>query len=240
MNKKQILDAIQRTARDNGGVPLGVRAFFATTGIKASVWRGKYWARWGDAVKEAGLVPNTKQVAYKNEMLLAKLAELARELGHFPTRDEIRLKSYEPGGFPSDKTFARLGSKRDLQLQVLAYCKAHPGMEDVIQFCIEAERSPPDGEDESDMPDEGEDGFVYLLKSGRNYKIGRSNAFGRRERELAIQLPEKADTVHVIRTDDPSGIEAYWHKRFSTKRKNGEWFELSAADIKVFRRRKFM
>jgi hypothetical protein len=27
-------------------------------------------------------------------------------------------------------------------------------------------------------------GFVYLIKSGRFYKIGRSNAVGRREREL--------------------------------------------------------
>jgi hypothetical protein len=83
-------------------------------------------------------------------------------------------------------------------------------------------------------------GFVYLLKARKFYKVGRSNALGRRERELAIQLPEKANTLHVIRTDDPVGIEAYWHKRFESKRKNGEWFELSAADVKAFRRRKFM
>ncbi|MFY9554652.1 MAG: GIY-YIG nuclease family protein [Blastocatellia bacterium] len=82
--------------------------------------------------------------------------------------------------------------------------------------------------------------FVYLLKARNFYKIGRSNALGRRERELAIQLPEKANTGHVIRTDDPIGIEAYGHKRFESKRRNGEWFELSAADVKAFRRRQFM
>ncbi len=83
-------------------------------------------------------------------------------------------------------------------------------------------------------------GFVYLLKSGRFYKIGKTNAAGRRERELAIQLPEKAATAHVIKTDDPTGIEAYWHKRFEAKRRHGEWFELDRADVLVFKRRKFM
>lgn len=83
-------------------------------------------------------------------------------------------------------------------------------------------------------------GFVYLMKSGHFYKVGRSNSAGRREYELAIQLPEKAITVHTIRTDDPVGIEEYWHKRFDSKRKNGEWFALEASDVAAFRRRKFM
>jgi len=52
-------------------------------------------------------------------------------------------------------------------------------------------------------------GIVYLIKSGRFYKIGRSNSIGRREYDLGIQLPERAKTIHVIRTDDPTGIEAY-------------------------------
>jgi hypothetical protein len=81
---------------------------------------------------------------------------------------------------------------------------------------------------------------VYLLKSGRYYKIGRTNAVGRCERELAIQLPERAVVIHSIKTDDPAGIESYWNMRFSDRRKNGEWFELLANDVTVFKRRKFM
>ncbi len=96
------------------------------------------------------------------------------------------------------------------------------------------------GSSELTAPDSGEDGDVYLIKSGRFYKIGRSNSAGRRQYELSIQLPEKAKTVHIIRTDDPVGIEAYWHGRFEDRRKNGEWFELDAADVAAFKRRKFM
>ncbi len=83
-------------------------------------------------------------------------------------------------------------------------------------------------------------GFVYLMKHGKYYKIGKTNATGRREYELAVQLPEKLRTIHVIKTDDPNGIEEYWHKRFETKRGNGEWFDLETADVQAFKRRKFM
>ncbi len=82
--------------------------------------------------------------------------------------------------------------------------------------------------------------YVYLMKSGRHYKIGRSNSTGRREYELAIQLPESVELIHRIRTDDGVGIEAYWHSRFSDRRLNGEWFALTTEDVRIFKRRKFM
>jgi len=109
----------------------------------------------------------------------------------------------------------------------------------VITICepIAAESSP--RTEKASMPQVVE-GFVYLIKSGRHYKIGRSNSAGRREYELAIQLPDKATKVHEIRTDDPAGIEAYWHNRFAVKRRGGEWFDLDASDVNAFKRRKFM
>ena len=78
--------------------------------------------------------------------------------------------------------------------------------------------------------------FVYLMKSGRHYKIGRTSSLGRREWELGIKIPIPPKTIHSIETDDPVAVEAYWHKRFSDKRGEGEWFDLSPEDITAFKR----
>ena len=87
---------------------------------------------------------------------------------------------------------------------------------------------------------EKEMGYVYLMKSGNYYKLGRSINVERRNYEIGIKLPEKFDIIHKIKTDDSAGIEAYWQNRFQDKRKQGEWFDLSSGDIKAFKRRKFM
>ena len=83
-------------------------------------------------------------------------------------------------------------------------------------------------------------GYVYLFKSGKHYKIGRSNAPERRAYEVRLQMPEKVEAVHTIATDDPEGIEAYWHRRLAGKRANGEWFALTPEDVAAFASRSYM
>jgi hypothetical protein len=83
-------------------------------------------------------------------------------------------------------------------------------------------------------------GGVYLLRSGGYHKIGKSNSVGRREYELGLNTPDPCRLVHVIKTDDPDGIERYWLKRFESKRKNREWFQLSSDDIRTFKSKSLM
>jgi len=239
MKKTHVLQEIRRTAEANGGVPLGVVRFESETGIRVSDWHGKYWARWGDALREAGFLPNKLQCAHDIPTLLGEYAQLARELGRLPVKGDLKLKRRSDSTFPSAEAFYRLCPKSELVERLLEYCQDRREYEDVVRLC---EEYVPRNRKvcEHTGPGEEETGFVYLIKSGQFYKIGKTNAAGRREYELAIQLPEEVKRIHVIRTDDPSGIEQYWHNRFAAKRKRGEWFELSAADVSAFKRRKFM
>ncbi len=149
-------------------------------------------------------------------------------------------------GFPSHWSIQRLGNKQTLIELLRNHCQADPeGNADVLAILDTLPGAAPavkdDATDSETATADATMGYVYLIRSGRHYKIGRSNALGRRERELAIQLPERAKTVHVITTDDPVGIERYWHERFADRRvrKDAEWFSLTPEDVAMFRRRKF-
>jgi len=241
MDKEYIISEIKRTAKANGGVPLGMGMFEKETGIKKGNWSGKYWVKWSDAIQEAGYKPNKLQQAYDEEWLIERLITLIREKNRYPTKAEIQFKSFNDKSFPHNTTFVnRLGkNKTDIVNTIFNYCKNKKGYEDIVEICtplLKKEKI----EEKHENTNNDEYGFVYLIKSGKFYKIGRTKSTGMREYTLALQLPEKVTKVHEIKTDDPVGIETYWHKRFQDKRKNGEWFELSATDIKIFKRRTFM
>jgi hypothetical protein len=240
MHKNHILNEIRRTAEANGGVPLGRHRFFEATGIKETDWSGKYWVRWGDAVKQAGYTPQELQAAFSDEYVLEKYAEAFREYGRPPTTPELKLKTRSDSCFPSHNTFGRFGSKQHLINRLHAFCLERVSLQYIAELCSAHVKDIPIEELEEGVALQGQEGHVYLIRSGKYFKIGRTNSLARREKELAIQLPEPSETIHSIATDDAPGIEAYWHRRFSDKRRNGEWFELTAADVMAFRRRKFM
>jgi hypothetical protein len=233
-SKEKILDEIRRTAQDNGGIPLGRERFERETGIRPYDW-GKYWAKFGDAQREAGLAPNILQAAFDDEFVLEKLIAFMREIKRFPTIGDLRVKRNSDPEFPSPKTMLKFGNKRDAIIKLSEYATKQ-GYDDILEMCSDASKKIEmkkggDVEIKNEML-----GEVYLFKSGRYFKIGKTNDTVRRGNELRIQLPEKMDLIHSIATDDPSGVEAYWHRRFESKRMNGEWFDLSPSDIKAFKR----
>jgi hypothetical protein len=136
MDKQGILNEIRRTAEANGGVPLGVARFSQETGIKVTDWDGKFWLRWGDALREAGFEPNQFNIAYDEETLIEKFISLMRELRRFPLNREVKMKAHTDEDFPSPNTFGRLGSKQQLAKKIHDYCEKREGYEDVRALCL--------------------------------------------------------------------------------------------------------
>jgi Meiotically up-regulated gene 113 len=237
VERVEIIEAVRWTAKGNGGSPLGAVRFEAATGIGARDWL-PYWSRFGDVQREAGFEPNKLNAAYPDELLFDKTIELMRELGKYPTARERRTKSLNDVSHPDSKVFERLGNKAQFISKLAAYCADKPEHADMVALLESLiETSPSAGTDSAESTGTVRHGFVYLLK-GRpgQYKIGHTDAPGRRQFELSAGASTELDLVHKIETDDPKGVETYWHTRFAAQCTHREWFKLSATDVKAFKR----
>jgi hypothetical protein len=235
-DKETILAEIRRLAERGGGRPPGQGAFAKATGIGQYEWKGVFWRRWSEAQAEAGFKPNQFGGRTDDTFVLHHYLALVKRLGAVPVDADLQLARRQDPSFPSRDVFRRLGSKRILIRRAVAYCEGRGDLAPVRDLLLA--EVPVDADEPARVsPKVG--GYVYLIRSGTFHKIGRTNASGRRLRELAIQLPQKPRTVHVIETDDPEGVEGYWHRRFAAKRQDGEWFLLSEDDVRAFRWRKY-
>ncbi len=106
LSKSDILEEVIRTAKENGGIPLGRGRFEKETGIKPYDWE-KYWVRLSDAQIEAGFTPNKLTTAYTDEFLIKKMIELIRKLGKFPVYGELKLEARSNPEFPEARSFFR-------------------------------------------------------------------------------------------------------------------------------------
>jgi hypothetical protein len=232
--RDQILSEIRRLAALNDGKPPGFRRFETETGIRESAWRGVYWARWSDAVQEAGFQPNAPIAKHSDDFLLQKYAELCRHFGKLPSSAQFRMCARSHEDFPGHNSIRRNFQSTTNMIQRLAkWTNSNSDYRDVAVMLVDL--TPTEMPQGRTLPE----GFVYLMRSGAHYKIGRSEELERRVKQIRVSLPEAASLVHSIRTDDPAGIEASWHKRFADRRANGEWFKLSNADVAAFKRRKY-
>jgi Meiotically Up-regulated Gene 113 (MUG113) protein len=232
--RDKILSDIKRLAEANGGTPLGREAFEKETGYRTGNWLGKYWARWSDAVADAGLTAQEFRRKQDTAQIYPKLAEALRHYKRVPTKPELQLYRKLNPEFPWHNTLeTHFGSKSNMYESLRKWAMATEGYDDVAAMISEVPIP------EKDPGKAVSEGFVYLIKSGAFYKIGRGDELEKRVKQIRVALPDASKLEHSIRTDDPAGIEAYWHRRFADKRGNGEWFKLSPSDVAAFKRRKY-
>lgn len=240
MDRNEILQELRRYAEHfDEGAP-GINTFEKATGIARRHWQ-RYWPKWSDLVREAELQPNLLQAPYTDAYLLEQLASFLRDLGRMPTNAEMRIRSREGEALPHLTTFKRhLGPKAEWARRLLEFAANKPDYSDVADIVRPeaAKRIEQETLAASTTPSYG---WVYLIKTGNRYKVGKTErALEVREYELDLILPNEPRLIHAIQTDDPPGIEKYWHKRFADRHVRGEFFDLTADDVAAFRRRKKM
>src|SRR5262249_49916109 len=142
---EHIISEIRRTASDNGGQALGRSRFAKETGIRNGDWE-RYWARWTDAVTEAGLSPQQYQGAHSDDHVLASVVAEIRRLGRIPVNTELRLRRRDDPTFPSHGAFDKLGGRAALIDRVIEYCGSHAEHADVLAIVepLAVRRSPPE------------------------------------------------------------------------------------------------
>jgi Meiotically up-regulated gene 113 len=234
--RDQVIEEIKRLAAENGGKAPGQELFENRTGIKRHEWEGKYWTRWSEALIEAGLSPNEFGRKLDRSAVFEAFAGLIRELQRVPAKPEFVMRRRKDPSFPSYvSVLAQFESKAHMVSALKTWAQSKEGFADVVallpsdvpRFEVTAMRTAT------------KEGHVYLIKSGAYYKIGRGEELEKRVKQIRTALPDASSLEHSIRTDDPAGIEAYWHRRFEEKRANGEWFKLTLQDVAAFRRRRY-
>lgn len=218
---------------------MSLRAFLSATGISQKQILGRYWATWNEALGEAGVtsIPFFRPKADENSALDA-VARLLERLKKWPTQNELRLEKNRDHSFPSLDVLSRVGKNTSLASRLVTYCAEHPHLSTAAR--IATERMEVERRETPALGRAPISGYVYMMRSGRRYKIGHTTSPARRHREVRLDLPDPTNVVHTIPTDDPVGIEAYWHRRFSDKRiRDTEFFTLDSIDVAAFKLRKY-
>ena len=238
VTRNEIIAEIRRLAAEIGRPP-GSKLFQAETGLAAHHWRGVHWARWSEALRDAGFEPNLKQPKADPDRMLAELAAAARRLGRFPTADELNVyrRTFPAPSLDSlSKHFGRRAARiarlrlwameRPEQADLLALLPADPPSVRKRGWA-----APP-----SQALTPGAGGFVRLFSCAGRHHLSRIGAADGRQRSQPLYLPPKAQLEHAIATDDPVGVEAYWRRRFAYRRLAEDWFALTDEDVAAFKR----
>lgn len=228
----RIVARIHEITAENDGTPPGLEQFAKKSGIKRSLYIGRIWARWGEALREAGFAPNEPNRRLDDDEMLAAVAGVARLLGRVPSVSDLKVYRAAGHDLPCPSAYtSHFGNKQGMLRCLKRWSAASAERADIAAMLPDIPY----------LPDAKAQirGGVYLLRCGRAFKIGCSRTPDQRTGNLQRGLPLSAKLVHVIDTDDPYGVESYWHRRFAAKRVRGEWFRLASEDVAAFRAMRF-
>lgn len=80
------------------------------------------------------------------------------------------------------------------------------------------------------------EGYIYLIKSDKYYKIGRAKSIKDRMRAYRTENPKETSILIQEKVDDYIGIEAELLKMFAHKNHRGEWFFLNKKDVELIKK----
>ena len=160
--RERILSEIRRLAKASGGQAPGKLTFARQTGISEHQWSGVLWARWSDALVEAGYEKNTLQARFDTGDVLTKVIEACRHYGHVPTVSEMKLYRRSNPDFPSKGAVASHFPTRAELLVALRQraCQDNAFRDNISMLLSE----PKQGASCLSLSPESSGGFVYLLK----------------------------------------------------------------------------
>lgn len=83
------------------------------------------------------------------------------------------------------------------------------------------------------FPDGNAPGYVYFVQEYMNgtFKIGKTKHIEKRMNLFNIKLPFENKLIYLIKTGNHHQTEVAFHKHFSNKRLEGEWFSLNREDM---------
>jgi hypothetical protein len=236
LSKEFIVTTYKVLVEANDGKLIAHKAFRRLTGISNRRWQGGYWRSWSEFQADCGFTPNTRPVKIPDHVLLQRYAELAMELKKLPSTTDFRIKRNEDRSFPNLMTFERLGRLETRLAKLAAFCEPKPEFAPVVVLL--KRRKFRAGLGGKPLP-KTICGVVYLTRQGGDFQIGRVRASRRRLLVESALLSQRPELVHMIKTDDPEGIERYWRARFRAKRQGRARFRLTDEDLGVFKRRRF-
>lgn len=210
--RDQILAQVRRLAELNGGEPVGERTFLAETRLSRRRLQRAGFPNYGAALEAAGFARKTLQQPFTDDQLFEPLARLTRQKGHFPTTNERQVERYRDSSFPGSDAYRRRGMLGPLEQALLTWCRTREAFQDVVAILQASLKAVGRPELQARRSRRVVNGYVYLMRygnHGKDYKIGCTENVARRESQLDMMSPTDVRRVHVIKTDDPRGVEKY-------------------------------